>query len=308
MKEHIMTPDMEQPKKKFPDRKKKPKRPRTYLTDVQAVKALHRDLVTAAATMSVEEARFLVDLYYSWQDDRKASDNQVRQMPNEPHGVLAWLADQSSDLEKQIVRALESYTDARKPVGPWLKAHYGIGPVISAGLLAHIDITKCPTVGHIWRFAGLDPTVRWGKGEKRPWNAELKTLTWKIGQSFMKFSNAPECAYGAAYKSRKEYETIRNDRGDNAALAARILTEKKFRDDTDAKKHLLAGRLPPAQIDGRARRWAVKLFLSHLHLAWYFAEHGELPPKPYVIEYLGHAHFVKPHHLELIPGLRQALA
>jgi hypothetical protein len=43
-------------------------------------------------------------------------------------------------------------------------------------LLARIDIVKAPTAGHIWRYAGLDPTVRWNKGEKRPWNAGLKVL------------------------------------------------------------------------------------------------------------------------------------
>lgn len=293
---------------RFPKKKPRAKRPRTTLTDVQAIKALHRDLVTAAATMSAEEARFLVDLYYSWQDDRKAADNQVRQMEKEPHGVLAWLADQSADLERQIVRALDSYTSAQDPVGTWLKANYGIGPVIAAGLLAHIDITRCPTVGHIWRFAGLDPTVKWLPKTKRPWNASLKVLCWKTGQSFMKFSNQEECSYGTAYRARKDFEVARNERGDNAETAARILAEKKFRDDTEARKAYAAGRLPPAQIDGRARRWAVKLFLSHLHLVWYFAENGELPPKPYVIERLGHVHFVKPQHLDTVPGLAKALA
>ena len=97
-------------------KKRRPKRPRTVLTDTTPVTLLHRDLITAAATMSAVEARFLVDLYYSWQDDRKAADNQVFQMEKEPHGVLAWLADQSGDLEKQIVKALDSYTDAQRPV------------------------------------------------------------------------------------------------------------------------------------------------------------------------------------------------
>lgn len=53
---------------------------------------------------------------------------------------------------------------------------HGIGPVISAGLLAHIDIHRAVTVGHIWRFAGLDPSVKWLKKTKRPWNAGLKVL------------------------------------------------------------------------------------------------------------------------------------
>ena len=57
--------------------------------------------VAAAATMSVEEARFLVDLYYCLQDDRKAADSQVGQMAKEPHGVLAWLADQAAILRSR---------------------------------------------------------------------------------------------------------------------------------------------------------------------------------------------------------------
>jgi hypothetical protein len=275
--------------------------------ETEAVQRLSRDLAKAGATMSDEEARFLVDGYYILQDSRKRSNNQIRQMATEPHEILAWFADNSGMLERQIIRALENYTDAQTPVGPWLKANYGIGPVISAGLLAHIDIKQCDTVGAIWRFAGLDPTLKWLPNTKRPWNASLKVLCWKIGQSFMKFSNAPECTYGAAYKARKAFEIARNERGDNAGSAAEILATKKFKRNTEARKAYEAGCLPPAQVDGRARRWATKLFLSHLHLVWYFAEFGRLPPKPYVIERLGHVHFVEPQHVELVPGLAEAL-
>ena len=151
------------------------------------VTRLSRDLVQAATTLTEDEARYLVDAYYLMQDDRKRAHNQVKAMEAEPHTLIAWLADQSGTLENQIKRTLDGYTDA-KPVGVWLKANHGIGPVIAAGLLAHIDIHKAPTVGHIWRYAGLDPTVKWEKKTKRPWNAQLKTLCWKIGQCFMKFS------------------------------------------------------------------------------------------------------------------------
>lgn len=271
-----------------------------------AVKRLTRDLVEASKTMSEEEARYLVDSYYLMQDDRKRAHNQVRQMPNEPHAVIGWLGEQGTTLENQIKRALDSYTDA-KLIGIWLKANYGVGPIIAAGLMAHIDITKAPTVGHIWRFAGLDPTMKWEKKTKRPWNAQLKTLCWKAGQTFLKFSGNEECVYGQIYKQRKIYELDRNERGLNAEAAARILTEKKFRDDTDAIGHLRGGKLPPAQIDGRARRYAVKLFLSHLHLVWYFIEYKELPPKPYAMGHLDHIHFDPPLHLDLIPGLPAAM-
>jgi hypothetical protein len=52
--------------------------------------------------------------------------------------------------------------------------------------------------------------------------------------------------------------------------------------------------LPPAQIDNRARRYAVKLFLAHLHHVWYETEFGEAPPKPYPIAIMGHAHYIMP--------------
>jgi intein/homing endonuclease len=143
--------------------------------DLPAIERMTRDLREAAATMSAQEARYLVDAYYLMQEGRKRADNQVRAMVGEPHRVLAWLAKQSDVLENQVKGALGKYADAQ-PVGAWMRANKGIGPVISAGLLAHIDITKAATVGDIWRFAGLDPTSIWEKNEKRPWNASLKTL------------------------------------------------------------------------------------------------------------------------------------
>lgn len=165
--------------------------------------------------------------------------------------------------------------------------------MIAAELLAHIDITRCPTVGHIWRFAGLDPTSKWEKKQKRPWNAALKTLCWKVGQSFMKFSNRDDCYYGKVYRARKEYEIARNEAGGNAAAVAEGLARIKDK-NTEAYKHLIAGRLPPGQIDARARRYAVKLFLSHFHAVWYEQHFGTKPPLPYPIAMLGHAHLIPP--------------
>jgi hypothetical protein len=210
----------------------------------------------------------------------------------EPHAVISWLADQSSSLEKQIAGALDVYTQAHL-MGSWMRSVYGIGPVLSAGLLAHIDITKAPTAGHIWQFAGIagDNQRPWGKGEKRPFNAKLKTLCWKVGQSFMKFSNTPDCVYGHVYRERKAYEIQRNEAGELTAQAA--LKAEKVGKSTEAYKHYSVGRLPPGHIDARARRYAVKLFLSHLHGEWFRRHFGHEPPNPYPIAILGHAHMIE---------------
>ena len=264
------------------------------ISEPTPVQRLSRDLALAAKTLSATEARYLVDAYYMMQEDRKRSDNQVRALSEqtEPSMVLAWLAAQSATLEQQIQRALDHYTRSHV-CGGWMRTVYGIGPVLSAGLLAHIDITKAPTVGHIWRYAGLDPTVTWEKGCKRPWNATLKTLCWKIGQSFMKFSQVEECHYGRVYRERKAYEVARNERGGNAQTAA--LGVARVGKTTEAFKHYAAGHLPPSQIDGRARRYAVKLFLSHLHGVWYELEFKTKPPLPYPIAHLpNHSHVIAP--------------
>jgi hypothetical protein len=203
--------------------------------------------------------------------------------------VLAWLGVQSATLEAQIKAALGKYSQA-SVVGRWAESICGIGPVLSAGLLAHLDIEKAPTVGHIWRFAGLDPTVTWNKKEKRPWNSSLKTLTWKIGESFVKVSGNDADVYGKIYQERKALEIARNEAGAFAGQAAAALSAKKYRDDTTAKKSYEAGQLPPGHIHARAKRYAVKLFLAHWHAVAYRDHFNADAPKPYALTMLGHAH------------------
>jgi len=251
-----------------------------------------RDVLQAAATMNGAEIRFLVDRYYQEQDRRKTTANQIRSIDQHvdaappTHETLNWLFDQTETIENQIKRALDVYSVAH-PVGPWLRSIYGIGPVIAAGLLAHIDIARAPTVGHIWRFAGLDPSLRWGKGQKRPHNAKLKTLCWKVGDSFVKFSGQAECVYGAVYRERKALEVAHNEAGDYAAQAAQVIIDRP----THAQRAIYAtGKLPPGHIDARARRYAVKQFLSDLHAVWYELHFSTKPPLPYPIAILGHAH------------------
>jgi hypothetical protein len=263
--------------------------------DLEHVKRLSRDLKKAAITLSPDEARYLVDYYYLMQEDRIRSSAQARTLAEsgEPHDVIMWLGGNTAILEQQIKRALDAYTDASL-VGQWSKSITGIGPIIAAGLLAHIDIEKAPTVGHIWRFAGLDPTVSWEKKTKRPWNASLKTLCWKIGESFVKVSGHEADVYGKIYLLRKAQEVERNEAGQFADQAARKLENFRIGKDTKARPIYESGLLPPGHLHARAKRYAVKLFLAHWHHVAYMVRYGEAPPKPYVISQLGHAHYLAP--------------
>lgn len=283
---------------------------------MESVARLSRDLRNASITLSEREARFLVDAYYAMQKDRIRAAHQNRTLNEnaEPHDILLWLQGQRDVLEKQIARALDGYSGSLR-IGQWARSQVGIGPIIAAGLAANIDVRgkypkghelefqprqlppwQCPTVGHIWRFAGLDPTVRWDPKTRRPWNGSLKRLCFLIGESFVKVSGNPDAVYGQAYVVRKARETAKNEAGDYASQAEAALREKKWRDDTTAKACYEQGKLPPGRIHMRAKRWATKLFLSHYHHVAYEIEFGEPPPKPYIMAKDPdlHTHFIGP--------------
>jgi hypothetical protein len=313
----------------------------TELEDV--IDKLTRDLREAARTLSEAEARFLVDSYYQRQDDRIAAAHRLRAATEggEPCSAIVWLTRQSKKLEDRIKSVLDAYSDAH-PLGEAVRRVVGIGPVIAAGLLAHIDIKLTPTAGHIWAFAGLDPSVKWMSTDatkkqiaklidsktvgamgiaqvcsffrrkpttisrymdgkmtvdalakavaRRPWNTALKTLCWKAGESFVKFSGKPTCTYGLLWAEYKQQEIERNESGQYAKQAAAALEQKTYGKTTEAYKAYIEGRLPPAHIHRRSTRRTVKLFLSHYHEVGYKLLLGKDAPKPWAIEHGGHEH------------------
>jgi len=306
--------------------------------------------------MSKDEVRFLVSSYYGVQDLRKLLNNRVSALSkrDDPATMFDFVVNGIDITEKNIKKFL-AVVSANSPVGQWAESIRGIGPVISAGFLAHIDIEKAPTVGHIWRFAGLDPTLDWlgrekaaalvkevadtrggslteeqfaqvatlanrqadnlmvqtknfaestGKGDylskdnvvktlaKRPWNADLKLICWKAGESFVKTSNHPSDIYGHIYAERKLWEIQQNENG--AYKEQADAKASKVGRSTDAYKSYSIGKLPPAHIHARAKRYAVKMFLAHWHHVAYELQYGTQPPKPYILDQGGHTHYVAP--------------
>lgn len=330
----------------------RPTQPPTPL-DLEPLRRLSRDVRASAGLLSRAEVRYLVDSYYQVQEFRIASSNQMRSLgrDGEPIAVLSWFEENFETIERNIKSALEAYTDHEPTgMGRWAKAIVGIGPVLSAGLLAHIDAASSRTAGRIWSFAGLTPTSVWlgrekaaalvhelaGRGSepiehaamaqiaqragrsmeaiaaalgdvdaisradliaylaKRPWNARLKLVCYKLGESWVKTQNNKNDYYGKLYVKRKAYEIERNERGENAETAARILAEKRIGRATEAYAAYSQGKLPPAQLHARARRWVVKLFLAHWHAEAYKRATGQEPPLPYPIAFLGHVDRIGP--------------
>lgn len=314
---------------------------------------LSKPLKQAATQLDARQVKYLVSLYYRRQEDRIRAAHHAR-IDGATNPVVLFTQDHAHKLEQSLKLAMQYYADSH-PAGRWMLGLYGIGPVIAAGMLAHIDVTKTKSAGSVHRYAGLDATVKHdgrkaaldfltkheedyddihdllkfcaeqkgrtfdtllhdathdGRGGERPlnvqnigkalarlpWNAKLKTLAWKAGQSFKMFSKQPECYYGSLYVKRKALEVSRNLNGDFADQAHAILAKRNFRSDTVARKAYEQGRLPDAHIDARACRATVKLFLCHLWEVMYECHYHAKPPMPYVFKFMGHdeEHYIPP--------------
>ncbi len=295
-----------------------------------SIDKVSRDLLKAGANVNIDGLRFIVDMYYKRQEDRIRYAAQVRQLEENieegevPNEFLRLSAGQAATLEAQAASALDYYSRSN-PITRWMRSITGIGPVIACGLLSHLKLYdtrgRIEYVGQWWRFAGMDPSMKWEKKTKRPFNADLKKLLFLLGESFVKVKSNKNDVYGRLYEQRKEILWQNNLSGDYKDAALNELKNKKYSKDTNAfkwysglinpewarsrweseskpkfpvtlPKKSMEGTglpmLPPAHIHARARRWVCKLFLSHLFEVMYVHEHGELPNEPFVLSMDGH--------------------
>jgi hypothetical protein len=217
--------------------------------------------------------------------------------------VITWLKNQAYTLEKQTAAALTRYVD-KHPWSPWPLSIVGIGPVLTAGLIAYTELEYLPTAGHLWSYAGLNPTMEWKKGQRRPFNADFRVLCFKIGDSFIKLKSHPDDVYGKVYEAQKGIYQERNEKGLYKEAAAQKLKDFNWNKSTEAYKHYSQGLLPPGHIHARARRYAVKLFLAHFWEVIYRSVKGEAPPLPYPIVHMAnHTHIIRPPNTDPDTGL-----
>ncbi len=259
------------------------------LPDMPIIK-LSRSLRESSKLMSREQARYLVNAYYQMQNHRIRANQQLK--AENSNDIMQWMFENTKSVENMYKSALMAYSQANE-VGRWSMGITGIGPVFSSALLAYIDIEKCANVGKLWRYAGQDPTApKPEKGQTRVYNAKLKRVCWLIGESFVKFQNNEKDVYGHKYVIRKERENARNVAkmfADQAAIHA-----ERVGKTTTAYEWYSQGMLPPAHIHARAKRWAVKLFLSHWHYVAFTIRYGISPERPYILTQPEHTHMIMP--------------
>lgn len=242
-------------------------------------RALNRDFKDAAIKIPTQEIRYLVDLYYTAQEMRVAVEGKLRSIANEPNKLMTIFLDMFAEVEKDIQAALDAYT-YNDPVGRKFREIRGIGPVLTAGWLAHVNVHIANTPSKVLSFGGYNPKMVWLKGQKRPYNADLKLIFSKMGRTFVFMSNRGSF-FGQKYKENKAAIQAKSDAGGFAERCATLLSTRNYRDGTAAKAAYKEGKYPPAHINASARLKTVALCVSIMHREHYFQVMGKYPPLPY---------------------------
>jgi hypothetical protein len=252
-------------------------------------------------TYELQETRHVaeaVEIYYDTQKLRIMHSNKLRLDPpcDEPPSELSqWLRKYLLLGENVMAGKLKKWvlSDRSPAEAKWAYNQVGIGPIIAAGLAAHIDPAKAKTPSAVCKFAGLAPgSDKRTKGKKIPFNSRLKIVCWKAGESFVKVSGKEDAFYGKLYTQFKTDEVSRNENGLYREQAARELATKKF-SDNDTKKRLLEGKLSDGHLHSRAKRRTVKIFLQHYWIEGRKAR-GLDVRLPYAIQILGHDGMIDP--------------
>lgn len=252
--------------------------------------------------------RRLTDIYYDVQDVRIRTANRLRNFPSKSKtGYPQELLKIEKHTKAELLMCLETVPIYAK----WLSKVKGIGPCLGGGLLSVImirfslnksledyseiqkqhalktkdsafrvpeirGISAFANVSKLWKFCGLDvvdghaPKRR--RGQMVTWSPKMRTLCWKIGESFVK--------NGDYYRSR--YEEFR-----------KIEDEREFICSVCKKNHPKATQCIKGHRYARAKRKTVKMFLAHLFDRWYRLE-GLKPPEPYAKGFLGHSTYIPP--------------
>lgn len=208
--------------------------------------------------------RALVDSYVAAQRERISWEHRVgaekrgADLPPTPKYMQAMAyKEQFEAIEKRAFQEITGELNLSYPVYDWLKTVKGIGPTLSGKLLADIDFSIAQHVSSLWKFCGLAPGQRLVKGQKASYNTRLKVTCYLVARSFLLTSRLKEPSpYLKFYHEAK----------------------KRYQEREGWTK---------GHIEGAARRYMVKMFLSHLWIKG--REAGGLPvTQPYQFTHLGH--------------------
>lgn len=260
--------------------------------------------------------RTLVDVYYDFQGQRIQTQLRIGASKREHslneeelsiYGITTIFENAQSfekDLEKIIRKQLQNYALYTQ----YLSKIRGIGPMLSAGLIAYIDdIEKFKHVSSLWQYSGYGMN-RFCKNCKKPTFVEVEYDSGTIAKKLHPIEICSLCngqTVSILQRRTPGYQSNWNDRlkvlGWKAGASFVKQTSKsKYRKLYDKIKADEHKRNPTRKkINGktlyndghkhnRAMRKVVKIFFAHLWQTWR-RQQGLETTEPYAKQLLGHS-------------------
>jgi len=209
-------------------------------------------------------------------------------------------------LENGYKKQMQIYVTSEPIYTTFLKDIKGISTILAGNLIKEYKYCEnSPHASSLWKMSGLHVVdghaPKPEKGVKLEFNPKLRTLCWKIGDSFIK-QRTP--VYREIYDNEKarQLSLMENlkcetcgSRPDEHTFDKTKKTYLCPKPNTGIYKYSKSPT-PPMRLghaDSRARRKMVKIFVSHY---WLKARTIKGLPisLPYAIEKLGHTHIIKP--------------
>lgn len=242
---------------------------------MRVCKPCHEELEDRQAKLS--ELRFVYKEYKDTVEDRKVVASRYRSLHQYDEFEFEHLKNTENELreaEKKLKKRIKTLV-VEHDIYNWLEAVYGIGAINAAGLISTIhDIYLFDTVSELWSYMGLRSPTSFDSDKDyqryRMATKDKKTMVvYDIGERFIR----EDSYYRQFYDERRE----------------KTESDGRFGEPEENKGHYY----------NDARRYAAKLFLSHLWEVWRKME-GYETPDPYILTQKNHIHKVHPPHLEVV--------
>lgn len=249
------------------------------------------------ANVAREQLRTVTRTMYDFQDMRIRMGNRLKKrrdgsdqkntdinltLEDIPSMVDVW--QDSEEIEKKLVKNLETILKNIPIYNTFLKNVKGCGPIMSAVIIAEFDIHKADTVSKLCSFAGINPNMTFGRkyktnpdGTKEIYTTDVKIRADKLSEGYLapfnKRLRTKLCGVLASsfIKCGSPYRQFYDN------IKMRYENHVNWKEKTKLHRHRAA------------IRYMIKMFLKDLYVAWRTIE-GLPVRKPYEEEYLGIKH------------------
>lgn len=237
-----------------------------------------------------------------------------RYMPEEDLAKFEMLSEETRKNETKVEKMLLDVL-GRFPIWvTWLSCVKGIGSVTGAWLLGSIDIHHANTVSKIWQYAGLNPSMVYGKKriaitQYEPDMGEIVRTIMKDGKPkdyIVRTNNLvrgdrPTPGYILPYNKElrihlmgimaTNFIRLKSDYAQYYYnMKNRLEHDQRPIESPGTRDHgKLWSEVSKGHRDMAAKRYMVKMFLLDLYKNWRALEGLEVR-QPYVEQYLGHQH------------------